>query len=100
MDSKTDDHLRNILAANAHDAWSRWTTHLFAQCSTNEDGSLTIPPASVQRWKCQIATTYDRLSAEEQSSDLREADLILQILRDSKSVVNPQPKGASDATLL
>ena len=89
-DDSTD--LKIALAVNAHDAWSRWTTHLLNQCSSNEDGSMTIPSAAVERWKRQIATPYNCLTDQEQASDLREADLILQIVAGAE--------GESDASLL
>jgi hypothetical protein len=53
---------------------------------------MTIPADAVQRWKRQMATPYDLLTEQEQASDLREADLILQIVA--------QPKGAPDDALL
>lgn len=93
MDKESIDRLKTSLAANAHDAWSRWTTHLLNQCSANEDGSLTIPASSVQRWERQIATPYDRLTDQEQASDLAEAELILRVFARSKGA-------ATDATLL
>ena len=93
MTEDTSNKLRDSLAANIHDAWARWTTHLLKQCSVNEDGSLTIPPESVQRWKRQIATDYENLSTDEKASDLREADLILKILATTQ-------KGQPDASFL
>lgn len=72
--------LKQQLAANAHRSWARWTTHLLNQCQTNSDGSITIPASSVLQWKRQIATSYEDLTLDEQSSDEREADLIIDIL--------------------
>ena len=93
MNGNFNDDIREALAENAHDAWARWTTHLLNQCSVNEDGSMTIPPASVQRWRRQIATPYENLSAAEQESDLRESDRIMQLLAKTE-------KEPSDAALL
>jgi len=91
-DKATSD-LEVLLAANAHNAWARWTNYLLNQCSLNDDGSMTIPAASVKRWKQQIATNYDDLTVEEQVSDIRESDLILQIFAMAQ-------KGQADATFL
>ena len=71
---------RQKLASNAHRSWARWTTHLLNQCHTNNDGSMTIPASAVLRWRRQIETSYEDLTAEEKASDEREADLIIDIL--------------------
>lgn len=56
--------------------------HLFSRCEHNSDGTMTIPQASVVRWKRQMATAYDNLSTDEKRSDLVEADRILSIIDD------------------
>ena len=72
--------LRHALAAYAHDeAWSGWMRYLFSKSTENEDGSVTIPPALVERWQRQVATPYPQLSPKEQESVLAEADKMLAI---------------------
>lgn len=74
---------RELLAANAHDAWGRWTEHLLEQCDTNIDGSLVIPDKVSNRWRRLIATPYEQLTEQEKASDRVEADLILEILQNN-----------------
>lgn len=74
------EKLRETLAANAHETWTRWTDHFLRQCHENDDGSLTIPADAVSRWRRQMATPYEKLTVREQASDQAEADLILGIL--------------------
>lgn len=76
-----NNNLIELLADYEHDRWSRWQKYLFDKCIKNDDGSLTIPKQLVDRWSRQINTNYGNLSAEEQSSDKKEADRILKILK-------------------
>lgn len=77
------ERLRAALAAYAHDAWSGWMTYQFEKSQRNPDGSITIPVQLVVRWDRQRTTPYSLLPANEQKSDLEEADRILNILRAS-----------------
>jgi len=58
-----------ILASIEHERWAKWQSYLHSQCTMNDDGSLTIPSALVTRWKEQISTPYEALSAGEKESD-------------------------------
>lgn len=69
------------LADYAHEAWSGWMNYLFARCTDNEDGSVTIPASLVARWKRQAATDYPDLSDEEKDTDIDEAQKILRIVQ-------------------
>ena len=65
------------LAAYEYDRWSRWQKHLFSKCMINQDGSLTIPKAFVDRWSRQINTNYIDLSSKEKDSERKEAIRII-----------------------
>jgi hypothetical protein len=77
-----DVTLREALAALIHTQWSGWMAYVFQLSDTHLDGSVTIPPALVARWKRQIATPYAGLSNAEQESDRIEADRIFDLIGD------------------
>lgn len=55
------------------------------KCSTlNEDGSVTIPKESVERWLRQMRTPYEELSETEKDSDRKEADQYIRIVLDAE----------------
>jgi len=68
------------LAEYAHSAWSGWMIYLFGKCTKNEDGSMTIPKVSVDRWVRQSNTHYSELPEEEKHSDRVEAQKMLDII--------------------
>jgi hypothetical protein len=72
--------LRHLLAEYAHNAWAGWMRYLFSQGEYNTDGSFTIPQIYVERWSRQMNTAYENLPKTEQSSDLDEADKIIDII--------------------
>ncbi len=82
MSNETDlkETLREKLADYAHDAWSRWMTHLFSKCQINRDGTLTIPKSSVDRWTMQMDTAYADLPEDMKKSDRDEADKMMAIM--------------------
>ncbi len=63
---------------------------LFSCSQHNEDGSVTIPREKVERWKRQMETPYDQLSEQEQNSDRREADKVLEILGEPHQHQQPE----------
>lgn len=71
---------REALAEYAHAAWSGWMAYLFARSLVHPDGSVTIPPDLVARWKRQVSTPYADLPPHEQDSDRDEADRMLAII--------------------
>ena len=77
---------REKLAEYAHAAWAGWMKYLFEKSSCHEDGSVTIPPDLVERWQRQASTLYADLPANEQASDLEEADKMLTIMGESDAV--------------
>jgi hypothetical protein len=64
-----------LLAAYAHNAWSRWMRYVFEQGIEQSDGVL-IPHALVERWKRQMETPYEQLPEDEKASDREEAVII------------------------
>ena len=48
----------------------------------NQDGSLTIPKAFVDRWSRQINTNYIDLSSKEKDSDRKEAIRNMECIND------------------
>lgn len=72
--------IKQALASVQHRIWAHWMKYLFSVCRANEDGSMTIPVELVARWRRQVQTHYDRLSPEEQKSDVAQAEKVLQAI--------------------
>jgi hypothetical protein len=72
--------LLEALADLEHQSWSGWMEYLFEKSELNEDGTVTIPKWAVDRWKRQVATTYDELLESEKESDRDEARRVIEIL--------------------
>lgn len=72
--------MREKLAELCHYQWSGWMTYLYGKCSSNADGSLTIPPWAVARWARQMSTKYEHLQEVEKESDREEANRFLALL--------------------
>ncbi|MFA5132876.1 MAG: hypothetical protein WC444_06145 [Candidatus Paceibacterota bacterium] len=79
MNVTSDVTLREQIANQSHTQWSKWMEYLFNESNQLEDGTVSIPPTKVSRWKRQIVTDYKDLTIEEQNSDLKEADIYIQI---------------------
>lgn len=75
-----DAELIDQLAAVEHERWAHWQRYLHAKCDELPDGSLRIPEQLVTRWRKQINTPYDRLSADEQASDREQVAAYLDVL--------------------
>ena len=56
-------------AERQHQIWGHWMDYQFSLCQEQADGSLVIPAEKVERWKRQLATSYDELSEAERESD-------------------------------
>lgn len=69
--------LREEFANLAHTQWTSWMEYLFSKCTTNQDGTVTIPKSSVDHWHRQMGTAYDNLSEVEKNSDRKEAYRII-----------------------
>ncbi|KKL95787.1 hypothetical protein LCGC14_1851070 [marine sediment metagenome] len=72
--------LREQLADQEHERWSRWMRYLFTLCLPGRNGDLIIPVQSVKHWQGQIDTPYAELSEKEKDSDRKEADNTLQLV--------------------
>lgn len=72
--------LREKLAEQEHDRWSRWMAYLFSKGKMNDDGTWTMPKWAVERWSRQAMLVYGELSEEEKDSDRKEADHTLALL--------------------
>ena len=70
------------LACLQHEIWSHWMKHLFKVSTLNDDGSVTIPPEKVERWKRQLNTHYFDLSDDEQKSDIEQAKKVINLISD------------------
>lgn len=77
IDLMSGTDTRETIADIQHGIWSSWMQWVFKICPTNDDGSVTIPSASVERWKRQIATPYADLTEKEKDSDREQADKVL-----------------------
>jgi hypothetical protein len=85
VDERSKARTRESLAAYAHSAWTGWMVYMFSKCHTADAAptcgkELVIPAECVKRWKRQMDTNYVDLPADEQKSDLAEADKILAII--------------------
>ena len=81
--------MREKIAELCHKQWSGWMFYLFSKCSSNDDGTLTIPAWAVARWTRQMATKYARLSEMEKQSDRGEADRFLKLLDPQNKIQKP-----------
>jgi hypothetical protein len=75
---------REALAEYAHKAWSGWMAYLFEKSALNQDGTVTIPLWAVERWLRQMSTEYKDLTDIEKSTDIYEADAIMDLIGRSK----------------
>jgi hypothetical protein len=55
--------LFEALADAEHASWAHWMDWVFTICPTNPDGSVTIGPDLVERWKRQAATPAYRAAS-------------------------------------
>lgn len=76
----TKAELREMLAAKQHEIWAHWMKYQFSRCIQNEDGSLTIPADSVERWHRQIYTDYADLTELEKESDRHQVDKFIDLV--------------------
>lgn len=76
------DELREKLAEQEHERWSRWMEYMLEQVPYNDDGTWTMPAWAVHRWVRQMRTPYTDLSEEEKDSDRKEADRTLALFRE------------------
>ncbi len=70
---KLDAAALERIAAFCHVQWCGWMKYLFTKSRFSYDGATHIPPDLTRRWKRQIETPYELLSAPEKESDRKEA---------------------------
>ena len=80
--------LREAIAAVQHDIWAHWMEYQFSKCIQNDDGSLTIPAASVLRWVRQVNLSYAELPENERESDRHQADKVLKVFAEMGAKTN------------
>jgi len=87
------EELREELAALCHNQWVGWMEYLFSKCIElpvhidDNTGTIIIPRDYVERWKRQINTPYEELSASEKESDRKEADRFISLLYEYKVIM-------------
>ncbi|HXH56607.1 hypothetical protein [Iamia sp.] len=69
------------LAAIEHERWADWQRYMHSLCAENDDGSLTIPAASVQHWNRQIRTPYADLTDAEKASDREQVERYIHLVK-------------------
>lgn len=77
-----NNELREKLADQEHDRWSRWMSYLFSKCELLDEGNLLIPYESVKHWLRQTVTPYSELTEKEKDSDRKEADNTLRLIKE------------------
>lgn len=69
------------IASVQHDIWSHWMRYLFEVSFENQDGSVTISPEKVARWRKQMYQGYNELSDKERESDMEQAVKVIDALK-------------------
>lgn len=83
---KSDDELREKLAAIEHQRWADWQRYVHSVCYENKGiggeptGELTIPSELAKGWERQIGTPYHELSEKEKDSDREQVDRYWQLI--------------------
>jgi len=72
--------LQEQVADYAHEAWAGWMRYLFEKSARQDDGTVVIPAALVDRWTRQMHTPYAELPESEKASDRKEARKIIYII--------------------
>jgi hypothetical protein len=73
------------LADEIHEVWASWAGYMLMDVGIqNEDGSITIPKSSVERWNRQMTTPYSELSEKEKNSDRQIARNLIKRMVDGK----------------
>jgi hypothetical protein len=72
-------------ADEIHEVWASWAGYMLMDVGIqNEDGSITIPKSSVERWNRQMTTPYSELSEKEKNSDRQIARNLIKRMVDGK----------------
>ena len=57
------------MADKQHQVWTHWMDYFFSRCTIDSNGNAVVPKDLVERWKRQMATSYENLSESEKGSD-------------------------------
>lgn len=68
------------IAAASHQAWVRMLERIFKVSVLHSDGNVTIPRFFVDRWRAEMAQTFEEKTDKNQSYDLAEADRIIEAI--------------------
>ena len=79
---QSEEELRYRLAVYAHEAWSGWMKCMFSKSGNMLSGGVIVPAKLVERWTRQMNTIYDELPANENASDLQEANKMIAIMKE------------------
>jgi hypothetical protein len=63
------ESLLEELSAIEHARWAHWQRYMHGKGLKQEDGSLVLPKALVERWERQMSASYAELSEREKESD-------------------------------
>jgi len=79
---QSEEELQYRLAVYAHEAWSGWMKCMFSKSGNMLSGGVIVPAKLVERWTRQMNTIYDELPANENASDLQEANKMIAIMKE------------------
>jgi hypothetical protein len=80
-DTATFRTLREALALNAHEEWTRWMEYFLGKCAAQADGTVVVDAQYAAALRRQMATPYGELEPAVQDLDRAEADLQLAIVK-------------------
>lgn len=80
INSRKRSDLREQLSEQQYEIWRHRMVDLFSLCIENPDGSYTVPPEEVMRWRQHINWSYSALSEEDKHRNQEQVDQILTIL--------------------
>ncbi len=83
----SENNFKEKVSKLCHDQWSNWMKYLFSKSTEMFAGGRYLPQPTVERWKRQIDTDYEKLSKEEQDSDRKEADKFIALFNEENKKI-------------
>jgi len=71
------------LAGVEHERWAHWQEYMHSKGARQQDGSLLIPAALVEKWDRQIVTPYSELTEIEKESDRDQVRKYIPLITDA-----------------